>query len=285
MLQTISGLGLSFLTPAMSARAAQKRKAERPKSIITLFMHGGQSQLETWDPHPGSRIGGDVKSIKTTLPNLEISDFLPRMAEQMDGLSVIRSLTSKEGDHNRGTYFVKTGWRPDPTLVHPALTAILANDLRDSKIEIPQHVSLCANDLAARGGFLGDQLDAFKIFDPGNSVQNLRSSVDDTRQQRRIKNLGVIGRSFARGREVPSKDTLHHDMIERALTMMSSEQLKAFEIEDESKATRDGYGGTRFGRGCLIARRLVETGVRAIEVILDGHDTHANNHDGQKTQA
>ncbi len=285
MLQTVAGLGLSFLTPAMSARAAQKRKTERPKSLITLWMQGAQSQLETWDPHPGSKIGGDVKAIKTTIPGLEISDFLPRMAEQMDALSVIRSLTSKEGDHDRGTYFVKTGWRPDPTLVHPALTAMLASDLPDKSIEIPQHVSLCANNLAARGGFLGDQIDAFKIFDPGRSVQNMRARVGDDRQQRRLKNLEVIGRSFTKGREIPSKETLHQDMIKRALTMMSSEQLKAFEIDEESKATLTSYGDTRFGRGCLVARRLVETGVRAVEVILDGHDTHVNNHEGQKTQA
>ena len=285
MLQTLAGLGLSFLIPAMSARAADKRKKERPKSLITLWMQGAQSQLETWDPHPGTKIGGDVKSIKTNVSGLEISDFLPRMAEQMDAVSVIRSLTSKEGDHERGTYFVKTGWRPDPTLVHPALTAILASDLPDSSIEIPQHVSLCANGLAARGGFLGDQLDAFKIFDPGRSVQNMRARVDDKRQKRRIENLSVIGRTFAKGREIAAKETLHQDMIQRALTMMSSEQLKAFEIEDETQATRTSFGDTRFGRGCLVARRLIETGVRAVEVILDGHDTHVNNHEGQKTQA
>ena len=96
MLQTVAGLGLSFLMPAMSARAAQKRKTERPKSLITLWMQGAQSQLETWDPHPGTKIGGDTRAIKTTIPGLEISDFLPQMADNMEGLSVIRSLTSKE---------------------------------------------------------------------------------------------------------------------------------------------------------------------------------------------
>ncbi len=285
MLQTVAGLGLSFLMPAMSARAAQKRKTERPKSLITLWMQGAQSQLETWDPHPGTKIGGDTRAIKTTIPGLEISDFLPQMADNMEGLSVIRSLTSKEGDHDRGTYFVKTGWRPDPTLTHPALTAMLASDLRDDKIEIPQHVSLCANNLAARGGFLGDKLDAFKIFDPGRSVQNMRSRVSDDRQARRLKNLSVIGNAFAKGREIPSRETLHQDMIQRALKMMTSEQLKAFEIDEEPKPTVAAYGDTRFGRGCLVARRLVETGVRAVEVILDGHDTHVNNHEGQRTQA
>lgn len=271
--------------PAMSGRAAQKRKTERPRSLITLWMQGGPSQLESWDPHPGTRIGGDVGAIKTTLPGLQIADFYPRMAEEIHSLSVIRSLTSKEGDHDRGTYFVKTGWRPDPTLTHPSLTAMVTEGLPDNSIEIPLHVSLCANNLAARGGFLGDSLDAFKIFDPGRSVQNMRSGVRNERQQRRRKNLDVIGRAFARGRAVPATQTLHQDMIDRALVMMSSEQLKAFEIDDEPRETRRSYGDTRFGRGCLVARRLVETGVRAVEVVLDGFDTHVSNHEGQRTQS
>ncbi len=285
LLHTVSGLGLSFLMPAMDLLAAQKRRRERPRSLITLWLQGGPSQLETWDPHPGSPIGGQVRAIPTTVPGLKISDFLPRMAEQMDSLSVIRSLTSKEGDHQRGTYFVKTGWRPDPTLTHPALSAIITEAMPDPSVEIPMHVSLCANEMAARGGFLGARYDAFKVFDPGRNLQNLRAGVDTERQQRRLTNLEVLGRSFAKGRETRVKDTLHREMIDRAITMMSSEQLNAFRIDEESAQTVAGYGDTRFGRGCLVARRLVETGVRAIEVVLDGFDTHVNNHEGQKTQA
>jgi hypothetical protein len=286
--QVLAGLGLSFALPALSPRAAEKRGRERAKSLITLWMAGGPSQLETWDPHPGTSIGGDVGAIRTTIKDLQIADLYPRTAEQIHHLSVIRSLTSKEGDHERGTYFVKTGYRPDPTLKHPALGAIFAEETKKAdqgKIEIPRHVSLLPDQWPARGGFLGPQLDAFKIFEPGKDVRNMTAPVAGKRQDRRLNDLRVLSDSFARGRFSRVRRTQHDKTIDRALTMMQSKQLKAFLIDEEPKAVRDAYGDTKFGRGCLVARRLVETGVRAIEVTLRGFDTHAKNHEGHKTQA
>ena len=286
--QVLAGLGLSFALPALSPRAAEKRGRERAKSLITLWMAGGPSQLETWDPHPGTAIGGDVGAIKTTIKGLQIADMYPRVAEQIHQLSVIRSLTSKEGDHERGTYFVKTGYRPDPTLKHPALGAIFAEETKKAdkgKIEIPRHVALLPGQWPARGGFLGPQLDAFKVFEPGKDVRNMKAPVVRDRQDRRLNDLRVLSDSFARGRFSRVRRTQHDKTIDRALTMMQSKQLKAFLVDDEPKAVRDAYGDTKFGRGCLVARRLVETGVRAIEVTLRGFDTHANNHVGHKTQA
>ena len=112
-LERAAALGLSFSLPAMEARAAERRGAERPMSLVTLWMQGGPSQLETWDPHPGTAIGGPTKAIDTTIPGLKIADLFPRMAEVMHHTSVIRSLVSKEGDHERGSYYVLTGYRPD----------------------------------------------------------------------------------------------------------------------------------------------------------------------------
>jgi Protein of unknown function (DUF1501) len=286
--QLLAGLGLSFAMPALSSRAAERRGKERAKSLITLWMAGGPSQLETWDPHPGTTIGGDVGAISTTIKGLRIADLYPRMAEQIHHLSVIRSLASKEGDHERGTYFVKTGYRPDPTLKHPALGAIFAHEtekLDQGKIEIPRHVSLLPGQWPARGGFLGPHLDAFKIGNPGMDVGNMKAPVADKRQDRRLNDLRVLSDTFARGRFSRVRRTQHDKTIDRALTMMQSKQLKAFLIDDEPKAVRDAYGDTKFGRGCLVARRLVETGVRAIEVTLRGFDTHTKNYEGHKTQA
>lgn len=278
VLQAMAGLGLSFALPTMDLRAAEKRKTERPKSLITLWMGGGPSQLETWDPHPGSIIGGDTKSIKTSIDGLEIADTLPRMAEQIKHLSVIRSLVSKEGDHARGTYYVKTGYAPDQTLVHPSLGAVITNELPNPAVEIPMHVSLCNSQWPSRGGYLGDALDAFKVHNPGGKVQNMVANVDEQRQQRRLNNLSVLSKSFAAGRTVPASNTLHQDMINKALVMMSSEQLSAFQINDEPKDIREAYGNSSFGKGCLVARRLIETGVRSVEVTLQGFDSHVNNH-------
>ena len=285
ILGSMAALGLSFSLPAMSARAAEKRKTERPKSLITLWMNGGMSQLETWDPHPGGSQGGDAKTIGTSVDGLQICDFLPQMAEQMHNVTLVRSLISTEGEHARGTAFVKTGYRLEPTLVYPALGAIAACKLPDHNVEIPPHVSLGGNNFFPRGGYLGNEWDAFRVFRPGESLNNLKSGVADERQSRRLKGLDILSRRFAQGRPTVNRDTLHSDTVKRALAMMTSEQLKAFEVGDESKNVLAAYGDSRFGRGCLVARRLVEGGVRAVEVVLDGFDTHVNNHNGQKDQA
>lgn len=279
--------GVSFLLPALEGRAVERRGSERPTSLITLWMGGGQSQLESWDPHPESKFGGPVKTINTTVPDVLIAEHFPRVAEQMQHLAIIRSMISKEGDHERGTYFVQTGYRPDATVVHPSVSAVLSKYLRNPAVEIPQHFALATGSgiEAPRGGYLGDQYDAFRVYEPGRNLTNLRKSVEDERQQRRLEGLQVLSESFRKQRSRQADATLHQHVQQEALTMMTSTQLKAFELETEPLADRLRYGETRFGRGCLLARRLVEVGVRAIQVTLNGFDTHANNFNGQKAQA
>ncbi len=285
MLAATMASGVSFMLPGLELKAANRRGTERQKSLILLWMGGGPSQLETWDPHPGTKVGGPTKSIKTKLTGLEIADQYPRVAEQIHELNVIRSLVSKEGDHERGAYLLKTGYRPDPTLIHPSLGAIVSHELPDTSLEIPSYISLGQSPFPGRGGFLGDVFDAFKIYDPGNGIRNLKARVGEDRQDQRLKGLDVVSKSFQAGRRVQVDNTLHQLTVERALRMMTSGQLKAFEIDAESSETRAAYGETLFGRGCLAARRLVETGVRAVEVSLPGWDTHANNFSGHETQA
>lgn len=286
VLQASLGAGVSFLLPTLEARATEKRGQERPKSLIVLWMAGGPSQLESWDPHPASAVGETVNKIKTTVPGLEISELLPQMAEQMQNVSLIRSMVSKEGDHERGTYFAQTGYRPDPSVVHPSVTALISKHLANDQVEIPQHISLASGDgfVVPRGGFLGAEHDAFRVFDPGRNVRNMKASVDDSRQLRRLESLNVVSKSFQQRRPIQSAETLHQNVIDKALMMMSSEQLKAFSLDDESKETVDKYGDSRFGRGCLVARRLVEQGVRAVQVVLSGFDTHVNNLELQSNQ-
>lgn len=277
--------GLSFALPPMDLRAAQKRGPERAKSLIVLWMAGGPSQLETWDPHPGTKTGGEVKAIKTKTNGLEISDLFPQTAEQIDCMNVIRSLVSKEGDHERGTYMVKTGYRPEPTLRHPTLAAILETELPIAGVEIPRHVALGDSQWPSWGGFLGAEHDAFKIYNPGFDLHNMQSFRSKESQSRRVDNLNVLEKSFQAGRMAQAKKTLHGDAIKRALLMMSSEQLRAFKIQDEPEAVRKAYGDSQFGRGCLVARRLVQEGVRSIEVTLNGWDSHARNMEFHRTNA
>jgi hypothetical protein len=196
----------------------------------------------------------------------------------MHHVSLVRSLVSKEGDHERATYNVKTGFRPDPTLVHPSLGAIVCHQLHDN-VEIPRHVSILPGQWPGRGGFLGDQYDAFKTFDPNGPIPDVSAKVSADRAARRLDDLQtMVEKSFARGRIKNIADrTLHSASIEAARKMMSSEQLKAFDVRQAPQALREQFGDTPFGRACLAAVQLIEVGVRCVEVQLDGWDTHANN--------
>lgn len=272
---TVSGLGLSFSLPAMEPRAADQRGAERQKSLLMIWLDGGPSQLETWDPHPGSPIGGPTRAIPTSVAGVTIAAGFPNLAEQLHHLSIVRSLVSKEGDHARAAYTVKTGYRPDPALRHPSLGSILTHEIPNPSLEIPRFIALGPNPWPSRGGYLGGRYDAFHVYDPGRNAESRRKN--DPRRDRRISNLQLLTKSFARGREIAVEETLHEENVRTVFKMMTSEHLQAFELEAEPTDIRSAYGDSEFGRACLVARRLIETGVRVVEVTLLGWDTHESN--------
>lgn len=280
-----SALGLTFAVPGLGPRAAERRGNDRPKSFLNIWLGGGPSQLETWDPHPGTEIGGEVKAINTTMSSVQIADLYPQTAEQLHHVSLIRSMVSKEGDHERASYMMHTGYQPDVKLVHPSIGSIVFHECPSETVEIPQFVSLGDANFPPRGGFLGDRFDAYRIFSPGQNGQNLSPLVEKGRQDRRLENLSAVSNAFMRGRKSKVEETLHQHTIDAALRMMTSEQLKAFSVESEPKELRAAYGDNPFGKGCLVARRLLEVGVRSIEVALQGFDTHTKNHQGQSALA
>ncbi len=260
---------------ASDAKAAPKRA----KGMILLWMQGGPSQLETFDPHPGTAVGGEVQALSTSLTGVSIADTLPFCSEIMHHATLIRSMVSKEGDHERATYNMKTGWRPDPTLVHPAIGSVLCHQT-ESNLEIPRHISILAGEWSSRGGYLGSSLDAFQLGDPKDPLPNLKSYVASDLFDQRVSDLERIEQQFRRGRiqNMDTTKTLHSISTQRATTMMASDQIQAFEIDRETDGVRDSFGDTPFGRGCLAAVRLIEQGATCIEVELSGWDTHIENH-------
>jgi Protein of unknown function (DUF1501) len=280
--------GLSWLTPIghLLARAAEKQadKGQPAQSIILLWMQGGPSQLETFDPHPGRVIAGGTRAIDTALKGVQLADGFGRLAEEMGSVTLLRSMMSKEGDHERGTYLMKTGYRPDPTVVHPSIGAVCCHELPGDKTEIPRHVSILSSQWPGRGGFLGDEYDAFKTGDPIKQVPNVTARVPEARDRQRLEDLDFLEEEFAKGRRNLATTAANRTVVNSARMMMSSEQLKAFDVSKEPVKLRDGYGDTPFGRGCLAARRLIEVGVRCVEVTLGGWDTHADNHKFCKEQ-
>ena len=274
--------GLAWLTPLGTVLARAEEKTDGPpKSVIVLWLGGGPSQLETFDPKPGTLIAAGTGSIPTAAKGVELAPGLAHLAEQMNRVALVRSLTSPEGDHERGTYFLKTGHQPDPTVVHASLGAIVCHAMPANGVEIPRHVSILPGQWPARGGFLGAEFDAFKVFDPAEPVPDVTPRVQTERFARRFEDLSVVEKAFAAKRG-DRATTSHAGTIERARSMMSSEQLQAFDVSREPAAVRAEYGNTAFGRGCLAARRLIEVGVRCVEVTLSGWDSHANNHEIHK---
>lgn len=272
--------GLSWLTPVGHLLARQAESSRRPaRSVIFLWLGGGPSQLETFDPHPNTDIAAGTKAVATAARGIQLAAGLPQLAERMDQVALVRSMVSKEGDHERGTYVMKTGYRPDPTVEHPSIGAICCHELPADGTEIPRHVSILTGRWPSRGGYLGGEFDAFQVGDPSGELPDVASAVAGDRDAARVRDLDVLEDAFAQGRRRRVTATRHRDVLGRARVMMGSAQLGAFDVSKEPARVREAYGDSPFGRGCLAARRLIEVGVRCVEVTLDGWDSHANNHE------
>lgn len=275
----LAGAGLGWMTPVGQLLARQAERSRDPaRSVIFLWLSGGPSQLETFDPHPDTDSAAGTKAIDTAAKGIRLAEGLERVAEQMGSVTLLRSLVSKEGDHERGSYAMKTGYRPDPTVEHPSIGAICCHELPAAGAEIPRHISILTGQWPSRGGFLGGEYDAFQAGDPTSPLPDVTSLVPGPRDLGRVGDLDVAERAFARGRGRRVASTLHRETLARARTMMTSEQLKAFDVSQEPESVRAEYGDSPFGRGCLAARRLIEVGARCVEVTLDGWDSHVNNH-------
>jgi hypothetical protein len=289
LLKAAGMAGMSWLTPLSQLLAVESERAPkgRPaRSVILLWLAGGPSQLETFDPHPGGKAAHGGTAIPTSVKDIRLGSGLPQTAELMNEIALVRSVVSKEGDHERAFYNIKTGYQINPTVVHASMGSIVAHQLPNPAIEIPTHVSIIPNQWPARGGYLGARYDAFRVGDPVNPVANTVARVGGGRQKDRLAHLDVVERQFTRGRlpKLESHRTQHRASIERALKMMRSDQLAAFNVNEAPASEREPYGDHRFGRACLAAVRLIETGVRCVEVTLTGWDTHANNAEGQAKQ-
>lgn len=277
---TAASSSLAWLTPVGRVLARRAERTRQPaQSIICLWLAGGPSQLETFDPKPGTRIAGGTVAIDTAVRGVQLAGGFEQLADQMGRVALVRSLVSPEGDHERGVRLMKTGYRLDPNVDYPSIGAICCHELPGGSIDIPRHISILTYQWPGRGGFLGGEFDAFQVDDPRGKLRDMAPIVAENRDQARADDLALLERTFARGRKARVDATLHRDTLARARTMMSSEQRKAFDVSEEPESVRREYGETPFGRGCLAARRLIEVGVRCVEVTLSGWDTHVNNHE------
>ncbi|HEY5310993.1 MAG TPA: DUF1501 domain-containing protein [Pirellulales bacterium] len=264
--------GLSW-TDRLSLHAAELRR--RQMSCILLWMPGGPSQFETFDPKPGHESGGETEAISTSIPGVQFADNLPQLAKAANRLAVVRSMSTKEGNHQRASYLLHTSYVPLASLRHPSVGSVIAQQLADAACELPSFVRI-GNGFAntSNGGFLGSEFDAFAVQSAGRMPDNGQPTGSTERFQQRLALLDRMEQA-APGDAGAQQD--HAKLYAHASRMIQSSQMQAFDLSREPDSIREAYGKTSFGNACLLARRLVESGVTCVEASLPGWDTHFDN--------
>lgn len=269
-------LSRAFSTSEAYADSVPAAPAPAATACIVLWLNGGPSHLDTFDPKPGTAVAGPFKVIKTRAPSIQLSQHLPRLADLADKIALVRAMSSREGSHQRGRYLLHTGYAPNPTVVHPALGAWVSSKLGDPNSDIPAFVSI--GGPSAEGGILGVQNGPFVVLQAGALPQNASHApgVGDARFARRKAGLEMLEQRFA-SETGDVKVEGRRQVYAKAERLMASPHIQAFDLSSEPAAAQAAYGDTDFGRGCMTARRLVESGVKFVEVQLDGWDTHKDN--------
>ncbi len=267
--------GVLSWTDLVTAQAAELRK--RGMACILLWMQGGPSQFETFSPKPGHANGGETKAIPTAVPGIEIAEHYPKLAGQMKDVAIIRSVTSREGAHPRAQILMHSGYLPLASVKYPTLGSIVAHELADAASQLPSYVRVGGVRNGGGGGFLGVEYDPFDIANPTAPPTNTTLPTSVARYQKRLDLLSKLESDASGGGSVSPESEEHQKLYQRATKMILSPDMKAFDLTKESDKTRDAYGRGNFGTGCLLARRLVESGVTFVEVGLDGWDTHQDN--------
>ena len=260
------------------ALAGELKKQQ--KRCILLWLAGGASQLETWDPKPGATTGGPFRAIPTSVPGIHISELMPQMAKRMKHTCIIRSLNTRNGDHAGGAQLMMRGRRDEPNLRYPDLGAVLARELGRADSQVPDYVSFY---FATEGrgmapgsaGFLGSRFAPMELY-TSMIPENIRrqGGISDLDHQQRGELRDLLSKQFARGRSSSSLGS-HGEAYQRVRGLMASEKL--FDVSQEPPKMRDRYGPSLFGEQVLVARRLLEAGVPFVRVGRAWWDSHGQN--------
>ena len=280
-LQLAAGSFLGVSTDSLFAAAGNKSdlaSREKPaKQLIYLYMAGGMSHIDTFDLKTGNENQGSTRAINTRLDGLQVTSHLPNLAKQADKLCVVNSLTSTAGDHEKGNYFMHTSYEQRATIRHPGLGAW--NQKMNGKLNptMPGSVFIGKESrFHGSGGFFEPEFEPLAISEPKSGLKHSRSFVRDDRLARRFNLANDLDAEFLE-RYHTKPIRAYGEMYDDAVRLMESPDLAAFNINKEDDKTRERYGEDPFGQGCLLARRLIESDVRTVEVSFSGWDTHSNN--------
>ena len=248
------------------------------RNVIYLYMSGGMSHLDTFDPKPGADTQGPTRAIATDVDGVRVSEHFPLLARHMSKVAVVNSLTSTQGAHSQGRYFLHTSYQLRGTIRHPSLGAWLMEMAGRENPTLPGHVEIGGGQYTASAGFMRSDVAPLPIGDPTAGLQDSRRAehVSTDQMQRRMERLAALNHEFEQTYD-HSAVSDYKELYDEAVRLMSSRDLATFDISNEPDALRDAYGDSKLGQGCLLARRLVEHGVRFVEVVHGGWDTHNDN--------
>ena len=271
-----AGLASVSFTDLMALQAADLRK--RNMACIMLWMAGGPSQMDTFDPKPDHANGGDIKPIETAVSGISIAPGWEQTAKVMKDIAIIRSMTNKEGNHQRATYQLHTGYAPSGTVKHPSFGCVSALELADPKFDLPHMVSIGGGTIGA--GMLGAAWEPFVVQGADKPPTNVAfpPNVDARRFTRRLGLMNALEESAFKQTGGADRVKDHEALYNQTSNMILSPHMKTFDISGEDPKLKAAYGESPFGQGCLLARRLVEQGVTFVEVRSNGWDTHDDVH-------
>jgi hypothetical protein len=258
----------------MAADAAKSKS--KPKACILLWMDGGPSQAHTFDPKPG----GEYKSIPTAVPGVQVCEYLPKLAASMKDIALLRGMSTGEGDHYRAKYYLHTGYPRVGGFEHPALGCLASSEIGSKDSPLPNFVTIDAGFDKVNGGrlyravpsYVGLKHSPLAVTDPDKGLENLPGAEDDDF----LAGLELLKKSEARfGADYAASPVLAKQAgFDRAVALMRSSKAKAFDLEKEPAKIREAYGSHKFGKSCLLARRLIESGVSFVEIFHRGWDDH-----------
>jgi hypothetical protein len=254
------------------------------RNVIYLYMAGGMSHLDTFDPKPGAATQGPTETIKTRADGVRVSQHFPLLAAHMNKVCVVNSMTSTQGAHEQGRYFMHTGYQLRGTIRHPSMGAWLERMRGRLNPTLPGHVVVGGGASMASCGFFDAALTPLPVGDPSEGLANSTrvEQVSEERFQHRIHRLEQMNQAFREKYDARALED-YAKVYDEAVRLMDSKDLASFDITQEPEDVRAAYGSNRFGQGCLLARRLVERGVRFVEVVSGGWDTHSDNFDQMDT--
>ena len=275
-----AALAAKFGLPLLGQEAAKAAKAKR---CILLWMSGAPSQMDTWDPKPGVETGGPFEAIETSARGIKISQHLPFVAKQMKHLSLIRTVNSRDPNHDTATYLLHTAYRKAADIEHPHFGSVVARELGMETDELPPAV-VVGSGSPAGVGYLAPEWGPFVFDRLTDPAEDLLPSLHHGRERlrRRWRMLQGFDCDFLQAHE-DKRIEARRIATEKAYKILTSDRVKAFDVRGEPENVRSLYGKSDFGKACLMARRLVETGVRFVEVMFGDWDTHTDNFERVKT--